>query len=90
MNDYLINKMSNIKELKMKLSKSLLYILQLSICTLLLQPATVSAKTTRATKVHVQNLTGLEIESVSVIHKYSNVFREKTDWGRLPNGKMTR
>ena len=48
----------------MKLSKSLLYILQLSICTLLLQPATVSAKTTRATKVHVQNLTGLEIESV--------------------------
>lgn len=90
MNDNLIIKMSNIKELKMKLYKSLLYILQLSICTLLLQPATVLAKTTRSTTVHVQNLTGLDIESVSVVHKYSNVFREKTDWGKLSNGKMTR
>lgn len=73
----------------MKLNTSLLFLLQLSIFTLLMQPTIASAKTTRSTTVRVQNLTGLEIESVSVVHKYSNVFKEKTDWGNLGNGKMT-
>jgi len=73
----------------MKLHISLLNILKLSLCAMLIVPTIVSAKTTRGTYVHVQNLTGLEIESVSVIHKYSNVFKEKGDWGSLQNGRMT-
>lgn len=72
-----------------QLSKSLLAILNITVFVFLMQPAEVLAKTKRTTNVRVQNLTGLEIESVSVVHKYSNVYKEKMDWGRLENGKMT-
>lgn len=71
----------------MKLYKNVLIVLLL---TLLMQPSILLAKTTRTTNVYVQNLTGLEIESVSVVHKYSNVFKERNTWGKLHNGQRTR
>jgi len=74
----------------MKLHKSIIYIVQLTFCALLLQPSISYAKTTRATQVRIQNLTGLEIESVSVVHKYSNVFKDRKNWGKLSHGKMTK
>jgi len=91
MNDF-FNRLLMLKsrEFEMRTKTSLLNILRLSLCLLLIVPTIASAKTTRITKVHVQNLTGLEIESVSVVHKYSNVFIDKHDWGRVDNGKMTR
>jgi len=73
----------------MKFSKFLSYFLQLVFITLLLQSSLVQAKTTRQTQVRVQNLTGLEIESISVVHKYSDVFKDKHHWGKLPHGKIT-
>ena len=78
------------RELKMNIKKPVFRLLQLCICILFLQTEIAFAKTTRTTDVRIQNLTGLEIEFISVVHKYSDVFKDRGDWGRLNNGSMTK
>lgn len=43
----------------------------------------------KTAKVCVQNDTGKTLRSVSVLHKYSNDYKNKKDWGRVSEGKST-
>lgn len=40
-------------------------------------------------QIRVKNETGKELRSVHVLHKYSNVYKNKQDWGAIPEGGYT-
>lgn len=47
------------------------------------------ALTTRSAPVRINNLTGLDLESVTVIHKYSDVFKSQYTWKSINNNSIT-
>ena len=75
----------------MNIKKPIIYIIQLSVCLLIFQTEVTFAKTKRSANVHVhvQNITGLDIEFISIVHKYSDEFKDRGDWKKLNNGSMT-
>ena len=47
------------------------------------------AKTRREAPVQVVNQTGRALEFVTVVHKYSDVYKSRKTWRRVPNGATT-
>ncbi|PSB50125.1 hypothetical protein [Chamaesiphon polymorphus] len=61
----------------------------LGASTSALAPNSASASTTRQANAIIVNSTGKTIVHATILHKYSDVFKENRTWANLPNGSST-
>jgi hypothetical protein len=61
----------------------------LGTTALALSPNSASAKTKRQSNAIVTNATGKTIVYATIIHKYSDVYKNNQTWANLPNGSNT-